>query len=245
MELIKINTSEKGTQVVSARELHEFLECKKDFSDWIKHRIEKYDLMDGTDFTTFQGKSNGGRPSTEFALTIDTAKELAMVEGNAKGKQARKYFIECEKAAKQPAKQLSRAEILGLAVLELQNMNEELKSSVEQANTTIQIQVPKVEYYDKVINSTGTYKTNLIAKELGTSAISLNKQLKDLGVQYFQNNTWVLTAKYQGKDYTKTKTFTFNAPNGDTKTYMQTVWTEKGRQFIHDILLKNGSSKAA
>lgn len=243
MELIKINTNEKGTQVVSANELYEFLGlAPQHWAKWYKKNILDNEFaIENEDFSELP---LSGR-TANFALSIDFAKKLAMMSRTEKGEQARKYFIECEKAAKQPAKQLSRAEILGLAVLELQNMNEELKQSVEQANTTIQIQAPKVEYYDKVINSTGTYNTNLIAKELGMSAVTLNKQLKDLGVQYYQNNTWVLTAKYQIRGYTKTKTFTFNAPNGDTKTSMQTVWTERGRQFIHDLILKSKESKAA
>jgi len=243
MELIKINTNEQGTQVISANELYLFLGY--DASNWVKwykkNILDNEFAIENEDFTELVLSTR----TKDFALSIDFAKKLAMMSRTEKGEQARKYFIECEKASKQAPKQLSRAEILGLAVLELQNMNEELKSSVEQANTTIQIQAPKVEYYDKVINSTGTYNTNLIAKELGMSAVTLNKQLKDLGVQYYQNNTWVLTSKYQIRGYTKTKTFTFNAPNGDTKTSMQTVWTERGRQFIHDLILKNKESKAA
>lgn len=101
-ELIRI-TEHNGQQVVSARDLHSFLGSKKDFSDWVKQRITKYGLENGVDFTTFQGKTPNGRPSTEYALTLDAAKELAMVEGNAKGKQARQYFIECEKQLRQNA----------------------------------------------------------------------------------------------------------------------------------------------
>lgn len=244
MELIKINTKYDGTQVVSARDLHTFLGCKKDFSNWIKDRIKKYELVENNDYSVFAQKGdnlNGGRPSVEYALTLDTAKELAMVEGNSKGKEARKYFIECEKKLKtQAPKQLSRTEILGLAVVELQNMNEELKETVLIAEKTILEQAPKVEYCDTVLNSKGTYNTNLIAKELGTSAVSLNRQLKDLGIQYKQADTWVLTAKHQNEGYTKTKTFTYTSGTGETSTSMQTVWTEKGRKFIHDTLFRHG-----
>lgn len=69
----------------------------------MKNRIEKYDLIENVDFVVFPqfGENpKGGRPSIEYALSIDAAKELSMVEGNEKGKQARKYFIECEKIAK-------------------------------------------------------------------------------------------------------------------------------------------------
>jgi anti-repressor protein len=95
-ELIKVN--EKG--LVSARELHEFLEIKKDFTDWFKYRVGQYDFENEKDFTPILGKSTGGRPSKDFAVTIDMAKELSMLENNEKGKQARKYFINCEKELK-------------------------------------------------------------------------------------------------------------------------------------------------
>lgn len=100
-ELIKIE-NRNGKETVNTRELYEFLEVKKDFSDWIKYRIKKYGFQEGEDFTTIQGKSTGGRPSIEYHVTIDMAKELSMVENNDKGREARRYFIECEKKSKNP-----------------------------------------------------------------------------------------------------------------------------------------------
>lgn len=99
-DLIKITTNDEGQQLVSARELHEFLEVKKDFTDWFKYRVAQYGFEENLDFTPILGKSTGGRPSKDFAIKIEMAKELSMVENNEKGKQARKYFIECEKIAK-------------------------------------------------------------------------------------------------------------------------------------------------
>ena len=103
MDLIQVK-EQNGTQVVSARELHTFLESKQNFADWIKNRIEKYGFIENQDFEVihnFMKNPQGGRPLIEYALTIDTAKEISMVEGNEKGKQARRYFIECEKKLKQ------------------------------------------------------------------------------------------------------------------------------------------------
>ena len=99
-DLIKITTNDKGQQLVSARELHEFLEVKKDFTDWFKYRVAQYGFEENLDFTTILGKSTGGRPSKDFAIKIEMAKELSMVENSEKGKEARKYFIECEKIVK-------------------------------------------------------------------------------------------------------------------------------------------------
>ncbi|EJF82725.1 phage antirepressor Ant [Bartonella rattimassiliensis] len=96
--------NEESVQTVNARELHAFLEVGKKFADWIIERINKYDFVENRDYIVFPnlGKNlQGGRPSKDYALTLDMAKELSMVERNEKGKQARLYFIECERRAKQ------------------------------------------------------------------------------------------------------------------------------------------------
>ncbi|MDR1556817.1 MAG: antA/AntB antirepressor family protein [Tannerellaceae bacterium] len=116
-ELIPIS-EHNGKKAVSARVLHEFLESKRDFSNWIKDRINKCDLIENQDYVSF---ANFGEPDNqvvnphpkiEYALTLEAAKEISMVEGNAKGKQARRYFIECEKRLNEKAlKPLSNAEM--------------------------------------------------------------------------------------------------------------------------------------
>jgi anti-repressor protein len=89
--------------VCNARELHRFLVVGKDFSTWIKDRINTYGFEEGRDFqldSPILGnqKGHGGdRRSKDYHLTLDTAKELAMVENNEQGKAARRYFIECER----------------------------------------------------------------------------------------------------------------------------------------------------
>lgn len=91
-------------QAVNARELHAFLQNKRQFSDWIKQRISEYDFVENQDFVSFSQnceKPKGGRPTTEYAITLDMAKELSMVERNEQGKMARRYFIECERVARQ------------------------------------------------------------------------------------------------------------------------------------------------
>ncbi|VEJ45989.1 antA/AntB antirepressor family protein [Bartonella vinsonii] len=88
---------------VNARELHAFLQSKQDFSTWIKKRIMAYAFLDGQDFIRFHKKVEANNAiAVEYHLTLDMAKELAMVERNEKGKQARQYFIECERRAKKP-----------------------------------------------------------------------------------------------------------------------------------------------
>ncbi|MQS97008.1 antA/AntB antirepressor family protein [Companilactobacillus halodurans] len=99
-QLIPTSTDEQGNILVSGRDLHGFLEVGKDFSTWFKD-MTNYGFEEGKDFTPISGKSNGGRPRTEYAMTLDMAKEISMIQRNDKGKQARQYFIEVEKEYKQ------------------------------------------------------------------------------------------------------------------------------------------------
>lgn len=87
-------------QTVDARAFHEFLGVGKKFADWIKDRVEQYGFSAETDFVTFSQNGEKGRPTTEYAISLDMAKELAMVERNEMGRAARRYFIECEKRLK-------------------------------------------------------------------------------------------------------------------------------------------------
>lgn len=100
----------------------------------------------------------------------------------------------------------------------------------------LQKSAPKVEFFDNVLQSQSTYNTNQIAKELGMSAITLNKRLQNIGIQYKQAGQWLLYHKYQDKGYTKTRTSTYTDTSGVTQTTMQTVWTENGRLFIHQLM---------
>ncbi len=98
--LIPLDISDPREPRVNARDLHAFLEIGKHFGSWITDRIADIELVDNHDFgvNPNSGKNHqGGRPSKEYWLTMDTAKELSMLERNAKGKEARRYFIECEK----------------------------------------------------------------------------------------------------------------------------------------------------
>jgi len=105
MQLIPLHTrsiNEQTLDTVNARELHTFLEIGRDFSNWIKARITQYGFEEGEDFILIRQngrtKNQGGdRRSINYFITLDMAKELAMVERNEKGKQARRYFIDCEK----------------------------------------------------------------------------------------------------------------------------------------------------
>ena len=115
-----------AVETVNARELHEFLESKRQFADWIKNRISEYDFIENQDFVRFHKKMKANNATMiEYHITLDMAKELSMVERNEKGKQARKYFIECEKKLTQP-KPMTQIELI--AVIANQMAEQERKS---------------------------------------------------------------------------------------------------------------------
>lgn len=111
-ELVPTFTANIGgtqTLTVNARELHGFLQVGRVFAAWIAERVEKYGFIDGQDFVVFSesGKNpKGGRPTVEYHISIDMAKELAMVENNAQGRRIRRYFIECERRLRGPVRPL-------------------------------------------------------------------------------------------------------------------------------------------
>ncbi|MDV3706672.1 hypothetical protein CMU55_19405 [Elizabethkingia anophelis] len=230
-ELIKIQDN-GGQSAVSARELHKFLEISERFSNWFE-RMLQYGFTENVDYQgceVFNTLAN--QTLTDYALTIDCAKEISMLQRSEKGKQARKYFIECEKKLKTGGFTLPQtfAEALKLAANQAER--------IELQSIELRKQAPKVEYFNEVLQSESVYNTNQIAKELGMSAITLNRKLSDMKIQYKQSGTWLLYHVYQNKGFTKTKTHTYTDTEGKTQTSMQTVWTEKGRAFIHHSIKK-------
>lgn len=129
-ELLKINTTDSERITVSARDLYEFLEATERFNSWFE-RMTQYGLVENTDYTTVKKltevPNNGGvqiRELDDYQLTIDTAKQIAMLQRNEKGTQARKYFIQVENAWNSPERVMARALEIAhktIATLELEN----------------------------------------------------------------------------------------------------------------------------
>lgn len=91
--------SNESALLCNARDLHAFLEVGKRFASWITDRLNEYQFVENQDYIAISQKREigHGRGRKDYHLTLDTAKELAMVERNEKGRQIRRYFIECEK----------------------------------------------------------------------------------------------------------------------------------------------------
>ncbi|EOX5234408.1 antA/AntB antirepressor family protein [Escherichia coli] len=137
--------------LVNARDLHSFLGVGRMFAHWVKERIAEYGFVESLDYILIcqngQTKGRGGdRRSKDYHLTLDTAKELAMVERNEKGRQIRRYFIECEKKLRniQPVQtelQFTAEEIILLCYMQLwmekaQDLSKHLYPIMKELNSS-------------------------------------------------------------------------------------------------------------
>jgi anti-repressor protein len=99
--------------MIDARRLHEWLGNKDAFANWMRDRLEQYSFVEGADYFGISQKT-GGRPRKDYFLTVNMAKELAMVERSQIGQLTRRYFIQMEQAAKdavQTLEDLGRPEL--------------------------------------------------------------------------------------------------------------------------------------
>ena len=184
-------------QTVNARELHAFLEVQTAFKDWIARRIAEYGFEDEKDFCSFLSESKGGRPSKEYQISLDMAKELAMVERNEKGKQARQYFITCEKLAKQ-AINASLSEQLKIAQIGLLNrVLDEFgdKISLQVRETLLLVGSEKflginTGYRPPVAQQ--TYSASEIGERLGISGNKVGRLAKAHNLKTEEYGIWVL-----------------------------------------------------
>lgn len=98
-DLIKLIQQDDKT-LVSGRDLHNFLGVNEKYTQWFKRMVD-YGFAENVDFSSlsdYSEKPQGGRPSINHALTLDMAKEVAMIQRTDKGKEAREYFIKVEKS---------------------------------------------------------------------------------------------------------------------------------------------------
>lgn len=158
-------TTDKGEKIVDGRELHNILQSKQEFANWMKNRIEKYGFIEGEDFLTTLSKTSGGRPATDYVLKLDMAKELAMVENNEQGRKARKYFIEVEKKFKSQPNTTQLSPQLQFLI-----QMEQRQNALEETVTTIQ---------DTLLNRDENWRKS-INTMLNRSAFKLGGQYRDI-----------------------------------------------------------------
>lgn len=162
-----------GQQVASGRDLHAYLGIGTEYARWFARMVE-YGFIDGQDFSPILTKTpEGGRPSTDHAVTFDMAKELGMIQRTPEGKRIRQYFIDVEKrsAAIEPSFEEKTLEVLS-----------GLKQMVEAKDEQIAELSPKADAYESFMEADGTYSIGRVAKMLGRSQNKLFADLRNAGV---------------------------------------------------------------
>ena len=234
--LIPINY-DNDRQTVSARTLWQFLERPyRDFTEWF-NQFKTYGFAESIDFRTLSEnieKPQGGRPSVDYEITVEMAKELCMLQRTEKGKQARQYFIELEKQWNSPESIMSRA--LQFAQRQLEGLTLQLTMK-DQVISELK---PKADYTDTILKNKGLVTITQIAKDYGMSGTKMNELLHGYGIQYKQSEQWLLYIKYQDKGYTHSETINIIRRDGRPDITMNTKWTQKGRLFIYGLLKKSG-----
>lgn len=246
-QLIRI-TEQNGKKAVNARDLHEFLESKQEFANWIKSRIDKYDLVENVDFVRLtnlssESQGRGGLNRVEYVLSVDAAKELSMVEGNEKGKQARRYFIACEKAVASNVhvlphiQDLTQAKILAAEFnMKALSMNDASKIPLLKAiNEPLGLPVP-----DYVDSKGVLLSISQIIEGTGISAQKANKILSEHGVlvkrvrrtsKGKEKPFWVIADEYS--DWGENKVHPQNQDE------VQTKWYEHKKEEILVLVMNN------
>ena len=189
-QLITITKSAIGNdvvQTVNARELHAELEVGKDFSTWVKAQIVRARLVEDRDYVTVTQKGDGGKfAPTEYHLTLEAAKHIAMLSNTDKGFEVREYFLECERKAALPLVQNPVLQALIAQVAEIDRIEQQQKAlavqqqqiatrldAVENRVATQDTDFFTVLGYSKRI---GEFVDNVRASVLGRKATKLSNE---------------------------------------------------------------------
>jgi phage antirepressor YoqD-like protein len=224
-EIAKAFPDKNLSQIINSQEINEYV-CELS-------KLQIYSLAENQLLTTVRGGNNPGtwahqkvalrvcqKLSTQFAIWVDTKIEELLTTGVST------VYNDDEKILQVINLLQKRVEANRQRVQILEGENEQLTAEVK--NLT-----PKAEYTDKVLQSDSTYTMTQVAKELGMSAVKLERKLHEKGIMFRQSGQWMLYAKYQGKGYTNSRTHTFTHSDGTRGTNTITVWTETGRAFVH------------
>ena len=208
--------NDKNVTLVDARMLHNFLGIGKVFGAWIIQMID-YGFEENTDYFEYFPKkektSKGGRPRKDYALTIDTAKEICMIQRNDKGRQARKYFVEAARAWADAieSKQIAEAQV------------KEMK--------------PKAEFHDAIVASEGSISIGDFAKILRKNGIKIGRNrlfswFRSNGYMMYSNKTNIPTQRSVESGYFDVTEYPFELNSGKKVVTTTSKITGKGQKYF-------------
>lgn len=226
--LIPLTSTADGIQAVIGRDLHQFLEIQSNYTTWIARLIGKYGFTAGQDYLSKNGmverQGRGSVEQVDHILTLDMAKEVSMVQNNEKGRQARRYFIECERRAKE-APALSGKQLMAAALLEAQSTMQELESTVQAQATQLEAAAPKVTYHDTYVAESDQLSFRTVASTLDMGEKALRSLLIEKGWIYKETSsrrsqkTGEVIPQYRYSEYADKKPYFIRRQNHDAPRF--------------------------
>ena len=158
-ELVPVYVTDKGEKVVNGRELHKVLQSKQDFSTWVKVRLKECDAVENIDYDRFHKKMEANNATViEYIIKLVTAKEIAMLERNKKGKEVRRYFIRIEEKYKSqqapPLTLKERIQTIAQGTAELYERVEGVEGRIEELENTMNLDYGRQRRLEKAVNKT-------------------------------------------------------------------------------------------
>jgi anti-repressor protein len=219
---------------VSARELHKFLEVDSQFSHWFE-RMAEYGFTIGVDYEVIAENgynSKGGRPTTDYQLTVDMAKEICMIQRSEKGKQMRQYFIQLEKDWNSPEKVMARAlKIADRRITQLRESNKQLAMQAEQ-------DAPKIQFADAVSGSNDCILVGELAKLIQQSGVDIGQNRlfiwlrKNRYLMRNRNGNNVPTQRSMSMRLFRIKEKVISKGGGGSQIVPMPIVTAKGQQYF-------------
>ena len=225
-ELLKVNYGNDRI-TLSARELHEFLGIGTDFAKWMQRMCE-YGFSENQDYRVFvknDDSSKGGRPSTDYEITLDMAKEIAMIQRSDKGKEVRQYFLELERRWNSPEAVMNRA---------LEYSRKQVKALMEEN----QSMKPKALFADAVSASDESILIGQLAKLIRQNGYEIGQNRL---FEWMRENGYLIksgsrrnqpTQRAMDMGLFEVKERTISNPDGSTRITLTTKVTGKGQVYF-------------
>ncbi len=236
-ELVKVNFD---TQTVSARELHEQLHIGTRFNDWFP-RMTEYGFVDGTDFYSKMSKTdNGGRPSTDYEISVDMAKQICMIQRTPEGKAVRQYLIDLEKAWNTPEQVFARA----------LKMADEKINSLKENNTRLIAENQRMRPKEIFADAVATSHTSILIGDLAKLICQNGYQIGQKRLfEWLRENNFLIKngssknmpqQRYVEQGLFEVKESNVQNPDGSVRITRTTKVTGKGQIYFVNKFLERG-----